>query len=287
MILITGASGFVGRALTRQLTQMQQEWLAYNGRLNDPHQLRQALKGIHTVIHLASSEGRGRDRQLQRVDRIGTQRMLDECRRAQVGHFIYVSRIGADPNSLHTLLRVKGENEQAIRRSRLPYTIIRSASLFGHGDRFTEILTSLALWSWPLVWLPGGGEMAMQPLWVEDLARCVAQTPVRPDLMGQTISLAGEERIAYRDMVYMLLHAAGVARLPLKMPLVLLRPFTSLLFGWWYWPPVTRYFVDRFFVPEITELDTVLRQFGFRPARMINTLNHITRPGLRWRIFRR
>ncbi len=287
MILITGANGFVGRSVTRQLTTSKQEWLAYNGRLNDPHQLRQALKGIHTVIHLATSEGRGRDRLLQRIDLTGTMRLLEECRRAQVQHFIFISRISADPNSLHSLLRAKGEIEQAIRNNRIPYTIIRSPSLFGRDDRFTEILLSMALWSWPLVWLPGGGQMSLQPLWVEDLARCVTLTVNQPNMFNKTLTIAGDERMTYRDMMQILLHAHGTSRLPFKIPLVLLRPVTTLLFSWWYWPPVSRYFVDRFFVPEITDLDSVLRQYGFRPARLVNNIAYITRPGLRWRIFRR
>ncbi len=287
MILITGASGFVGRSVTRQLTQAQQEWLAYNGRIQNLHQLRQALKGVHTVIHLATSEGRGRNRLLQRVDLVGTQRLLEECRRAQVQHVIFVSRIGADPNSLHTLLRIKGEIEHAIRNSRMEYTIIRSTSLFGHGDRFTEILLSMALWSWPLVWLPGGGHISLQPLWVEDLARCLTQTVSRADLRNKTITIAGEERIPYRAMAHSLLRAHGSSRIPIKMPMVLIRPFTTLLFSWWYWPPITRTFVDRFFVPEIADLDSVLRHFGFRPARLVNNITYVTRPGMRRRIFRR
>lgn len=287
MILITGATGFLGRSVTRQLTQTQQEWLAYSGRIHAPHQLRAALKGVHTVIHLASAENRGRDRLLRQVDLAGTQRLLEECRRAQVQRLIYVSRIGADLHALHTLLRVKGEVEQAIRHSDLSYTILRSASLFGHGDRFTEILLSLALWSWPLLWLPGGGQMPLQPLWVEDLARCVVAAVSRPDLSDKTVTVAGEERLSYQELVLTLLHAHGVRRLPLTMPLALLRPFTNLLFSWWYWPPVTRYFVDRFFVPELAPLDSVLRQFQFRPARLVYNIAYLSRPGLRLRLFRR
>lgn len=287
MILITGAGGFVGRSVTHQLTLAQQEWLAYNGRIHNPYQLRTALKGIHTVIHLASSEVRGRNRLLRLVDVAGTQRLVEESRRAGVQRLIYVSRIGADPNAAHPLLRAKGEIERVIIGSDIPYTIIRSASLYGRGDRFTEIVLSLGLWSWPLVWLPGGGDLPLQPLWVEDLARCLVAALNRPDLLNKTVTVAGDERYSYRSMVLTLLQERGVDRLPLSMPLVLLRPFTTILFSWWYWPPVTRYFVDRFFVPELADLDSMVRQFGFRPARLADNAAYLHRPGLRWRLFRR
>lgn len=287
MILVTGATGFIGRSLTRQLTMAAHEWRAYDGRINDPHTLRQQLGGISTVIHLAGAEARGRDRLLHHVDVEGTTRLLEECRRAEIEHLIVVSRLGADPNSLHELLRAKGEVEYQVRHSDVPYTILRSATLFGRGDRFSELILGMALWSWPFVWLPGGGTIAMQPLWVEDLARCVLKTVSRPDLRGQTLTLAGEERLRYREVVGRILGAAEVRRIPLKVPLVMLRPLTTLVFGWWYWPAVSRYFVDRFFVPEVAELDAVLRHFNFRPTRFGYDLAYLRRGRLRWRIFRR
>jgi NADH dehydrogenase len=287
MILVTGATGFIGRSLTRRLTAGAQEWRAYNGRINDPYALRQQLSGISTVIHLAGAEARGRDRLLHHVDVEGTTRLLEESHRAEIEHLIVVSRLGADPNSLHELLRAKGEVEHQVRRSGVPYTILRSATLFGRGDRFSEIILGMALWSWPFVWLPGGGSVAMQPLWVEDLSRCLAQTVSRPDLIGQTLAVAGEERLRYREIVGRILDAAEARRIPLKIPLTLLRPLTSLIFRWWYWPAVSRYAVDRFFVPEVTDLDTVLHHFGFRPTRFGQDLAYLRRPRLRWRLFRR
>ncbi|MCA9935455.1 MAG: NAD(P)H-binding protein [Ardenticatenaceae bacterium] len=286
MILITGATGFIGHSVTQRLRQTQQEWLAYDGRINNPQHLRKALEGIHTVIHLVGSEARGRTRLLQHVDVEGTERLIEESRRAQVQRLIIVSRIGADPNSLHPLLRTKGEVERAVRQSGIPYTIIRAATLFGRGDRFTELIFGLALWSWPLVWLPDGGQLAMQPLWIEDLARCIAAAVTRDDLLDKTITLAGEERLHYRDIVQILLQTTGVRRFPLKMPLVLLRPLTALIFSWWYWPAVSSFFADRFFVPEVAELDSILHYFGFRPARFVDNVAYLNRPGLRWRLFR-
>jgi uncharacterized protein YbjT (DUF2867 family) len=126
----------------------------------------------------------------------------------------------------------------------------------------------------------------MQPLWVEDYARCLAAALDRPDLINKTIALGGEEQLRYREIVRQLLAAADKRRIMLPIPLIILHPLSSLLFSWWWRPPVTRYFVDRFFVPEVTHFDAVLRHFGFRPARLSETVAYLRRPGLRWRIFR-
>jgi nucleoside-diphosphate-sugar epimerase len=174
-----------------------------------------------------------------------------------------------------------------VRKSGIPYTILRSATLYGRRDRFFEIIVSLAIWSWPFVWLPGGGAVAMQPLWVEDCVRCLVATLERPDLIGKTIAVAGDERIRYCDLVLKLLAVSGIRRLPVHMPLVLLRPSARFLFRWWYWPAVTYYFVDRFFAPEVIDHDTVLRHFGFHPSRIADNISYLHRSRLRWRLFRR
>jgi uncharacterized protein YbjT (DUF2867 family) len=286
MILVTGATGFIGRSLTNVLTLNGYEWQAYNGRINAPATLREYLGDVDVVFHLAGSEARGRQRLLRHVDIDGTRSLIEEARRAGVKHIIFPSRIGADANSVHPLLRTKGDVERLLRSSNISYTILRSSTLFGLGDRFTEIVLGLALWSWPFVWLPGGGEIAMQPLWVEDFARCLFACIDRPDLINQTIILGGDERFRYHSLVTQILSVEGVNRIVSKLPLALLRPSAALLFGWWYWPAVSRFFVDRFFVPEVTELDSVRRYFGFRPMRLSETMAYLHRPGMRWRLFR-
>jgi NADH dehydrogenase len=287
MIFITGASGFIGRSLTELLSQQGLAWRPLEGRINNPLSIRPQLEGADVVIHLAGAEAQGRNRLLQHVDVEGTERLLEECDRAQIKRFIVVSRIGADVSSLHPLLRAKGEVEQLVRSSGLPFTVLRSATLYGQSDRFTELAVSLAIWNWPFVWLPGGGKIPMQPLWVEDLVRCLAAAIERTDLINKTVTLAGEERIHYAEILRLLLAMAGYQRIPVKMPLFLLNPLSTLLFAWWWRPQVTRFFIDRFFVPEVAEIDSVLHNFNFRPSRFRNTIGYLRRPGLRWRLFRR
>ncbi len=286
-ILVTGATGFVGRSVMDWLKQSGYDARPYHGRITDALALRTELEGIDTVIHLASSEGRGRTRLLQHVDIDGAERLLDRCRRAEVQRFIFLSRLGAVANSLHPLLRAKDTIERMVQKSGLNYTIVRSATAYGPGDRHLEMIASLALWSWPLVWLPGGGRLWLQPIWVEDLARCLVLTLERPDMIGKTIAIAGEERLPYQEIVNQIMDVLDIRRVPLPVPLILMRPITRVLFSWWYWPPVSNFFVDRFFVPEAVEFDSILRQFCYRPARLPDTLNYLGRPGLRWRIFRR
>jgi NADH dehydrogenase len=288
MILVTGATGFIGRSLMARLEREGVEARPYDGRLITHLKLREQLQGVHTVVHLAGAESRGRNRLLQHVDVEGTAQLIDECRRAGVQHLIAPSHLGANTAAMHSLLRAKGEMEQLIRRSGIPYTILQTAPLYGRNDRFTEIFLALAIWTFPFAWLPGGGNMPVQPLWVEDYTRClhlILQQPAR--YVNQTMAIAGEERMTYREMMQRILAVNGRKRLMTPLPLVLVRPSARLLFSWWYWPPLTQYAIDRLFVPAIVEPGAVLRHFGFRPAHFTGQIVYLRRSGLAWRLFRR
>ena len=285
MILVTGAEGFVGRSLMRVLAREEREAKPYGGRINDPLRLRAELEGVDSIIHLCGSESHDRVRQLDHVDVEGTQRLLEESQRAGISRLIVISRLNADRNSLYPLLRAKGQAERLVRRSDVPFTILRSATLFGSDDRFLNVIGGLAAWSWPFVWLPGGGHVAMQPLWVEDVVRCLVACLERPDLIGKTIEVAGEERLRYAEIVQQVLHTARLRRVPISVSIKLVRPFSALLFGWRRRPPVTRFMMDRFSVPEVAQLDSVLRHFGFHPSRMVQSMTYLRRRKLRRRLF--
>lgn len=287
MILVTGATGFIGRALTGALDHAGHEWRAYSGRMSDAPTLRDELEGVTTIIHLAGAEARGNRRLLQVVDVEGTQRLIEEARRAGVQRLIVPSRLNADPHSINPLLRAKGEVERLVARGGIPYTIVRTATLFGRGDRFSEIILSLAIWSWPVVWLPSGGKMPLQPLWVEDYAYCLVSALGRPDLIGRTVAVAGAERLSYREVVHAILNVAGRQRILLPLPTKLVRRLSWLLLSWWRWPPAGRFFMDRFSAPEVTDLDAMQHLFGLQPARFGETITYLNRRGMRWRLFRR
>lgn len=286
MILMTGSTGFVGRSLMRVLQQDDRPVRAYTGRINDRLALGEALEGVETVIHLAGSEARDRKRLLNIVDFQGTERLLAGMRKAGARRLVFLSRLNAEPASIHSLLRIKGQTERLIRQSDIPYVILRSATLFGREDRFLNVIAGLAYWSWPVVWLPGGGQVAMQPLWVEDLARCLAATVDRDDLLGQTLELAGDERLRYSELARHVLQTAGLNRYPLSVTPKLIRPVSAVLFGWWLRPPVTRFFLDRFSVPEVAAADSVFAHFGFRPGRIGQHTSYLRSPGLQRRLFR-
>lgn len=281
-ILITGVQGFVGQSVQRAFSNADQETTAFQGYINNPYNLRPQLEEVRTIVHLASAEATGRRRRLRTVDVDGTERLIEEARRSGVNHIVYVSRLGADPNSMFATLRTKGEVERLLRGSGIPFTIIRSTLLFGRRDRFLNTIARLAYWNWPFVWLPGGGGALLQPLWVEDLARMIVMVSDPFDLKGyrnKILTVGGQEQFHYADIVRLVLAASTLRRRPLPARMMLVRSVTKLLFGWQRRPVVTNFFLDHIATPQVTALDGVSRLFGFQPARMGDQIAYLYRKG--------
>ena len=277
MILVTGGTGFIGRSLTKAFSQEGREYKIFRARIEDSDALRDDLVGMETVIHLASAESRNRMSLLERVDVAGTERLLEECRLAGVERIVVVSRLNANPNSHFALLKAKGRVERHTKDGGIPFTIIRSATLFGRDDRFLNVIAGLAAWSWPFVWVPSKGRVALQPVWVEDFARCIVLCLDNPEMIGQIIEVAGAERLRYIEIARQVLLTSGMKRITFSPGIKMVRPVAMLLFGWWRHPPMTRFTMDRFSIPEVAPADSVLRHFNFQPSRLGQRVAYLRR----------
>lgn len=305
MILITGATGFLGRALVRQLVE-----LGYDVRvlirpsratpslprgipvdvvvsnLNDKRNLQIALSGVKTVFHLAGSEWRGSQADLLATDIQGTQAITQAAAAAGVDRIFTVSHLGADRASAYPLLKTKGIAEEFLRKSGVDYTILRAAMLFGEGDRFT---TSLAMLSYaqPFMYLlPGDGSTIIQPLWVEDLATCLIWSLDDEVTRNQVIAIGGPEYLSIRRVIEIIMDRIGVERrlVPVRPPY--LRALTSSLETLFPSFPVSVFWLDYLAVNRTASLDTIPRSFGLLPSRFEQRLEHLDDRVWRRRLWR-
>ena len=294
MILITGATGFVGKPLVRKLVQS-----GYDSRillrpstktpdlprgvaidiavssLTDVAGLRAALRGVDIIIHLASAERQHASSNVLETDAQGTRMLAEIAAELKVKKFIYLSHLGADRASYFPILKLKGLAEDAIHKSGVPYTILRSAVLYGPNDRFTTSIAKL-LALFPLYFLPKDGENLLQPLHIDDLLMAMMWSMQGDEFLNTTIEIGGAEYFSYRQIVELISESIGIRRNLLPLPLSFFRPWYVFLDSLLPNLFLSSYWVDILSYNRTCPVDSVPRNFGFLPARFTYNLEHLS-----------
>lgn len=161
-VLITGATGYLGRPLSRQLVERRHRVLAL-ARPGSAHKLAAgepviadifaprsyagAIPVAATIVHLVGTAHPHprKARQFVEVDLASVRTVLEAAAQAQVQHFIYVSVAHPAP-LMHAYIEARCAAEQLIRASAIPATILRPWYVLGPGHRWPYLLQ-------PFYWL--------------------------------------------------------------------------------------------------------------------------------------
>ena len=293
MILVTGASGFVGRHLVAQLLAQGRavRCLAPPGRdlarlapdgaagpelagghLLDEEALFRAVTGVHVVYHLESAQWWGRTRDLERYELAGTRNLVRAARAARVGRIITLSHLGAARGSAWPLLQVKGMAEEIIRQSGLAWTIVRSGLIFGEEDSFINAI-ALSLRANPLFFLmPGRGEVALQPIHIEDLVSALTACLQRLPLVDALVEIGGPEYLSLRDLLRTVMRVWRMPRLLISVTPWLLRRMAVLYSRLLPRVLITPQLLDLLAVSRVTQIGNAWNHFGVRPRRLEDDL---------------
>jgi uncharacterized protein YbjT (DUF2867 family) len=242
MLLLTGATGTIGRPLLRRLVaagvpvrclvrdprRLGSERVRVQialGDLADPFSFRYALRGVDTVLHLAAAIRDQPGGSIEELAGIATWRLVRASERAGVKRFIFFSALGASTRNPTRLLRAKAIAERAVVSSSLAHTIFAPSIVYSPGDPFLRLLHRLSLL--PVMPLSGSGQATFQPIWAEDVADCVmAALPSGPHgarAEGARFELAGPDTLSYRALVETVLRSFGRRRLLIGVPTSLIR----------------------------------------------------------------
>jgi uncharacterized protein YbjT (DUF2867 family) len=242
VILLTGASGTVGRALLPGLLERGHEVRALTrdsrrlGRhrvevrltlgdltdLGDPRLQRQALRGVDTVIHLAASIRDQPRARVEEVNGLATARLLRGAERLGVSRFLYFSAMGASEFQRTRFFRAKALAERAVLDSDLDSTVFAPSIVYDRDDPWITLMRRLALL--PAVPISGSGRAAFQPIWVADVARSVLATlDADGDAGPRRIELAGPETLTYDAIARIVGRSVGRERPLVHVPLSVVR----------------------------------------------------------------
>lgn len=294
MILVTGGTGFVGKALIRHLTEAgylvrtlvkpsKQSPNLPRGvplevvvsDINDERGLRSAMVGVDTVFHLAGAEWKGAHGNLLKVDIQGTQNVLKAAKDADIQRFFFISHLGADRASAFPVLKAKAIAEEHIRHSGLDYTIFRSAITYGTGDAFTTGLVRVLRTIPGVFFLPDDGSIQLQPLWIEDLVTCLLWAFEDDDTRDQMYTIGGPEYLPFKQILLDIMDATDIHRKLVPMYPPYLRALTVLLESIVPVLPTSVYWLDYMAANRTCSLDTIPRLFNLIPGRFAYHLDHL------------
>jgi uncharacterized protein YbjT (DUF2867 family) len=248
VLLLTGATGTVGMALLgrllatgtpvrclvrdpRRLGPQRVRVQIALGDLGDPLSFRHALRGIDTVVHLASVIRDQPQGSIEELAGVATWRLVRAAEQAGAGRFVFFSALGASTHSRARLLRAKAIAERAVIESSLAHTIFAPSIVYAPGDPYLRLLERMS--RLPAMPIPGSGRASFQPIWAQDLAACVlAALPggsrAEPSI-GARYELAGPETLTHRQIVETVLRSLGRPRRIVCIPAPAVRQTLKLV----------------------------------------------------------
>jgi uncharacterized protein YbjT (DUF2867 family) len=252
-ILLTGGTGFVGRAVLHRLhaeghvvrllvrrpdSESARKALAPYGNGVEPFRgdvlqddtLAPACAGMDAVVHLVGIIAEHGSQTFENVHARGTRNLVDGARSEAVRKFVHMSALGTRPGAASRYHQTKWAAEQSVRRGDMAWTIFRPSIIYGPGDGFVSMFERISRYS-PVVPLAGNGRSRLQPVRVEEVATCFVGALAEMWAVGQTYDLCGPTPLTLREIIETILRVTGRRRLLLPLPLGLMRLQAALLEG--------------------------------------------------------
>ena len=260
MILVVGATGRLGGAIVQTLlaqgrsvrilvrqnspsVELAKQGMATSadaliaagaqavvGDLKERASLDAACQGIDVVIATANSALRGGGDNPQTVDADGNRNLIDAARAAGVKQFIFVSTLGASPDSPVPFMAAKGETDAYLMASGLPFTILAPTAFM---EVWPAMVVGLPIVMGQPVTLMGEARSRISFVSVADVAAYAVAAVEHPAAVNRFLVISGPQALSYREVVGVYERVLGrsipVNFVPLGEPLPGLPPSMSAM----------------------------------------------------------
>jgi uncharacterized protein YbjT (DUF2867 family) len=211
-IVVIGGTGLIGAKLVNKLRRRGHEVVAAapSSGVNTitGKGLAQALTGAQVVVDVANAPSWEDNAVMEFFETSGRNLLAAEVA-AGVGHHVALSVVGTERLLTSGYFRAKMTQEELIKASKVPYTILRSTQFFEFVSGIAQLATEGQTVRIPPV--------LMQPIAADDVAAALADIAVGKPVSG-TIEVAGPEPIRQDDLVRQFLNATGDARTVISDP---------------------------------------------------------------------
>ncbi|MGD9807123.1 MAG: SDR family oxidoreductase [Deferribacterales bacterium] len=237
-ILITGATGYIGRRLTNELIKdgadirilvrnkaklertMQEACEVTEGSTFDPEALAKALEGIHTAYYLIHSMGKSGD--FEDMDRQSAELFRDACIDAGVKKIIYLGGLGhSDSASKHLRSRMETGDILSAKPDKVQTVMFRAGVIIGSGSVSFEIIRNICQ-KLPAMITPKWVDTKTEPIGIDDVISYLKKAGMRtfqPD-EGKVVIDIGAEVMSFKEMLEGASKVMHLKRKVIKVPVL-------------------------------------------------------------------
>ncbi len=287
LILVTGASGYVGGRLLRSLeaagrrirclarrpeflrARVGSEVEVTPGDLLDAASLHSAMAGVDTAYYLVHSMGSAGE--FEEEDRRAAQNFGDAARAAGVKRIIYLGGLGDSRDQLSAHLRSRHEVGEILRSSGVQVIEFRASIVIGSGSLSFEMIRALVE-KLPVMITPRWVDIPAQPIAIEDLLKFLLAALTLPGTQSQIYEVGGADQVSYGELMKEYARQRGLRRWLIRVP-VLTPRLSSLWLGLVtpLYARIGRKLIDSIRHPTLVrdlaaEKDFDIRPMGYREA---------------------
>jgi uncharacterized protein YbjT (DUF2867 family) len=234
LCLVTGASGYVGGRLLRELAARGErvrclarrpEFLeprvapgteVVRGDVLQPESLAAAMAGVEVAYYLIHSMGSGGD--FESEDRRAAHSFAAAARQAGVGRIVYLGGLGHEPG-LSRHLRSRQEVGRILRESGVPTIELRASIVIGSGSLSFEMVRALVQ-KLPVMITPRWVSQPAQPLAIEDLIAYLVSAADIELGASLVVEIGGADRVSYLDIMREFARQRGLRRFMIRVPVL-------------------------------------------------------------------
>lgn len=290
MILLTGATGFVGSHILKRLIDQHIKVRCivrsisnarildskgidvHKGDVTDMASLNGSCKGVDTVIHLVGIIREGKGITFEKVHYQGTANILEESKKSGVRKFIHMSALGTRVDAVSRYHKTKWQAEEVVKNSGIDYTIFRPSIICGPEDEFVNMFAKMMRRS-PVIPVIGSGNHKMQPIYVEDVVSSFLKTVDNDKTIGKIYELGGPDALTFNDILKTIADVIGRNIMLLHIPTGIMRPVAWLMEQTLHSPHVTREQLIMLNEENTCNISAMREDLGIHPKNFQDTIS--------------
>ncbi|MBY0399589.1 SDR family oxidoreductase [Myxococcota bacterium] len=293
LILLTGATGYVGGRLMRRfeaegralrcLVRRPEQFRGHSaetteicpGDATDRESVARALAGVETAYYLVHSMGAREDFEVR--DRLAATIFAQEAARAGVARIVYLGGLGDSRAELSAHLRSRHEVGRILAASGVPTIELRASIVIGSGSLSFELIRSLVE-RLPAMITPRWVGVLAQPIAIDDVLDYLVASRDVVLAASRVYEIGGPDRVSYGDLMREYAGQRGLHRIMISVPVL-----TPRLSSLWLrivtpiYAEVGRKLIDSICHPTCVEDESALRDFAIRPVGVREAISRALR----------